>query len=152
MLLWRASGGAGDIEESIMPRLYREAPLSSIWEGSGNVICLDVLRAMKKHPEAFTLLREALTSVRGQSSTYDKFLKALRNMMEKPEVHPAQARQFVEYLALALQGSLLIRHAPDNVMAAFCHGRLGKTRGLAFGGGPSITGRLGIIDRAFPRE
>jgi putative acyl-CoA dehydrogenase len=143
-------GGAGYVEERIMPRLYREAPLASIWEGSGNVICLDVLRAMKKNPGAVTLLREQLTDVHGQHRTYDKFLKTLKNMMGESEVHPTQARHLVEYLALALQGSLLIQHAPDNVMDAFCHGRIGKIRGLTFGAGPVIAERKEIIDRAFP--
>ncbi len=142
-------GGAGYVEESVMPRLYREAPLGSIWEGSGNVMCLDVLRAMKKDPEALTMLREQLTDVHGQHRTYDKFLKTLKNMMGESELHPAQARHLVEYLALALQGSLLIQHAPDNVVDAFCHGRIGKIRGLTFGAGPAITGSSEMIDRAF---
>ncbi len=142
-------GGAGYIEESIMPRLYREAPLSSIWEGSGNVMCLDVLRAMTKEPGAVTLLRERLTSGQGQSGTFDRFLKRLKQIMNEEITHPGQARFLVERLALALQGSLLLQQAPENVGTAFCHSRLGRDRGLAMGAGPGVKMDRAIIDRAF---
>ncbi len=142
-------GGGGYVEESIMPRLYREAPLSSIWEGSGNVMCLDVLRAINTTPAAVELLQEQLKSAKGRYDAYDKHLKGLEHLLADPEEHAGRARQLVGYLALALQGSVVIRHASDQVAEAFCRGRLGKSRGLTFGALPKGTANKTIVERAF---
>src|SRR5437762_216549 len=103
-------GGNGYVEESILPRIYREAPLNSIWEGSGNVICLDVLRALHREPEARDALLEELRAARGADRRLDAVCAACEEQLTAPE--EASARRLVESLALALQGALLVRHAP----------------------------------------
>jgi putative acyl-CoA dehydrogenase len=119
-------GGNGYVEESILPRLYREAPVNAIWEGSGNVIALDVLRAVSREPET---LDRVLAEVRlAADPRLDKFLHSLRSDLSEPA-----ARRFTEKLALALQASLLIRFSPAAISDAFCATRLagdwGRTSG-----------------------
>jgi len=126
-------GGAGYVEESILPRLYREAPLSSIWEGSGNVMCLDVVRALQKEPEAREMLKATLRNAMGQSRIYDPCATTVLEGLDPLAVREAEARRFVERLALAIQASLLIQHAPECVSTAFCTGRLHEGHGLALG-------------------
>src|SRR5437899_6523633 len=104
-------GGNGYVEESILPRLYREAPLNSIWEGSGNVICLDVLRALQKEPQAREALVAELRLGRGADRRLDGTLDQAEAQLESPD--ESGARRLVESLALALQGSLLVRHSPE---------------------------------------
>jgi putative acyl-CoA dehydrogenase len=119
-------GGNGFVEESAMPRLYREAPLNSIWEGSGNVIALDVLRAIRKQPEA---LERVLAEIRlAGDPRVEKFLGALDS-----EATECEARRFAERLALALQASLLIRFSPPAISDAFCASRIEGDAGRAFG-------------------
>ena len=140
-------GGNGYVEESGMPRLYREAPLNSIWEGSGNVNALDVLRAMAKEPasvEAFfaeVALADdpRITAVTAEVQT------------ELARVDEAGARRLVERLALLLQGSLLVRHAPDFVADAFCTARLAGQGGMAFGTLPRGLDLAAVVERATPR-
>jgi putative acyl-CoA dehydrogenase len=125
-------GGNGFVEEGPLPWLYREAPLNAIWEGSGNVICLDVLRTIKRTPEALERLITALAAARGSNRHYDA---ALAEALDRygSGVEEAEARRFVETLALLLQASLLLRHRPGAVADAFVLTRLagdwGRTPG-----------------------
>jgi putative acyl-CoA dehydrogenase len=141
-------GGNGYVEESGMPRLYREAPLNSIWEGSGNVICLDVLRALAKEPEATEALVVELGKSRGADRRLDAHVDSLQALFVRPD--EGSARRLVEGLALALQGSLLVAHAPHAVADAFCATRLGADWGRAFGTLPAGIEPRPILERAWP--
>jgi len=119
-------GGNGFVEESVVPRLYREAPLNSIWEGAGNVIALDVLRAVGKEPEC---LEHVLAEIRQPADPrIERFLDGIRR-----DLSETGARRFAERLALALQASLLIRFSPSSISDAFCASRLAGDWGRAFG-------------------
>ena len=129
-------GGNGYVEESVLPRLYREAPLNSIWEGSGNVNALDVLRVLRTQPDSL-----------------ERFLAELEPEF-RPEVADAdefRARRLVESLALALQASLLVRHAPPEVADAFVATRLRADRGRAYGTLPAGVAATAILERHRPR-
>jgi putative acyl-CoA dehydrogenase len=130
-------GGNGYVEESGLPRLYRDAPLNSIWEGSGNVAALDVLRAMDKEPEGLPAFLDEVALAAGANARLDAYvagLKARLHALSAGDVDSQwAARGTVEGLGLALQGSLLVRGAPAAVADAFCAGRLGEARGRAFG-------------------
>jgi putative acyl-CoA dehydrogenase len=139
-------GGNGYVEESGMPRLLRDAPLNSIWEGSGNVAALDVLRATVKEPEGLPALMAECELARGGNPRLDIHLNNLRSL-KLPAEPQFEARRLVEDLALALQASLLVRHAPAEVADAFCAGRLGDG-GRAFGTLPSFVDANGIVGRA----
>jgi putative acyl-CoA dehydrogenase len=141
-------GGNGYVEESALPRIYREAPLNSIWEGSGNVICLDVLRAVHKEPQARDALLAELRLARGADRRLDAALDHAEAQLARPE--EAGARRLVEALALALQGALLLRHAPRPVADAFCATRLAGDHGHAFGTLPSGLEVDAILSRAWP--
>ncbi len=141
-------GGAGYVEESILPRLYRQAPLNSIWEGSGNVICLDVLRAMGRHADSVAVVLEELEAVAGTDAHYDAALRALKDMLRPEAVQESAARRLTERLALLLQASLLLRHAPGLVSSAFCRERLGPGGTLAYGPLQDGTHARAIVDRA----
>ena len=137
-------GGNGYVEESGMPRLLRDSPLNSIWEGSGNVAALDVLRAMVKEPEGLPAFLEECDEARGADPRLDAHLDAVRAVL--PPTEPQlEARRLVEQLAIALQGSLLVRYAPDAVADAFC-ARLG-TGGRAFGTLPAGVDTAAIVER-----
>jgi putative acyl-CoA dehydrogenase len=142
-------GGSGYIEDSIMPRLYREAPVNSIWEGSGNVMCLDVLRAIGKTPNVAEVLRAELTGsgdVRLQA-----FVQKLEQRMTGVDRNDeAQARVLARDLVLALQAALLIKHAPHAVADAFCASRLNGEGGGAFGTLPRGCDIRAIAERAVP--
>jgi putative acyl-CoA dehydrogenase len=137
-------GGNGYVEESGMPLLYRDSPLNSIWEGSGNVAALDVLRAMVKEPEGLPAFLAECELARGADARLDAHLDSLRDIA--PE--EGTARRVVEELALALQASLLVRHAPPAVADAFCAGRLGDDRGRVYGTLPAGVDAQAIVDRA----
>ena len=122
-------GGNGYVEESPMPRLYREAPVNSVWEGSGNVIVLDALRTIAKEPESFERLRAEI--LRARDPRLEKFISRL-----SPNVAESAGRHYIEHLALALQASLLLRYSPAAVSDAFCASRL-EDAGYAFGTLPS---------------
>jgi len=143
-------GGNGFVEESMMPRLYRDVPLNSIWEGSGNVICLDVLRAMAHGPEAIEAFFDEVALARGADRRLDRFVAALRDELGDFTAVEARARRLVEKLALALQGSLLVRHGDPAVADAFCASRLDRDHGLAFGTLPAGVDFGRIIQRARP--
>src|SRR5260370_13615435 len=133
-----------------MARLYREAPLNSIWEGSGNVQCLDVLRAIGRSPESLAALLAEIDLARGADRRLDAALERLRRDLAAPAAE-AQARRLVEGLATARQGSLLIRHAPAAVAGAFCASRLDE-RGLAFGTLPPGSHDGAILQRHAPDD
>ena len=144
-------GGNGVVEESILPRLYREAPVNGVWEGSGNVICLDVLRAMGREPESVDAFFLELDQARGGDARLDRFVDALRQELTDFDAIELRARRLVEHMALALQASLLVRHAAPAVADAFCASRLAGDRGLAFGTLPRATDCARIIERARPQ-
>jgi putative acyl-CoA dehydrogenase len=143
-------GGNGYVEESLLPRLYREAPLNSIWEGSGNVMCLDVLRAMGRGPEVVEAFFAELDQARGGDRRLDAFVGELRRELGDAAAIETRARRLVERLALALQGALLVRHGDAAVADAFCASRLAGDHGLAFGTLPPATDSARIIERARP--
>jgi putative acyl-CoA dehydrogenase len=138
------------VEEGPMARLLRDAPLNGIWEGSGNVMSLDVLRAMVKEPAGLPSFLAECELARGADPRLDAHLDGLRPTLRALAGPDAEwvARRVVEDLALAFQASGLVRHAPPAVADAFCAGRLGEGRGRAFGTlPPGIDGRA-IVDRA----
>ncbi|HEX5927812.1 MAG TPA: acyl-CoA dehydrogenase family protein [Solirubrobacterales bacterium] len=144
-------GGNGYVEESGMPRLFRESPLNSIWEGSGNVQCLDVLRAMIKSPaslDAFFAEVEEGAAGEPRLASYAASLK--EELPGDVETIEARARRVVEKMALALQGSLLVRYGDEAVADAFCASRLAGEWGQAFGTLPAGTDFGRIIDRHRP--
>jgi putative acyl-CoA dehydrogenase len=145
-------GGSGYVEESILPRLYREMPVNSIWEGSGNVMCLDVLRAIRREPDAAAVLADELAIARGAHRAYDAFLATLTPTVGASSPDPASARRLAQSLATALQASLLLRHAPAFVADAFCATRLAPTAfgGASFGTLPHGSAARAIVARALP--
>jgi putative acyl-CoA dehydrogenase len=147
-------GGNGFVEECVLPRLYREAPLNSIWEGSGNVMCLDVLRAMARQPECVEAVRAELGRAAGLDRRLDAFVAALEADLALAarggEESEGQARRLVERLALALQGALLAGHGPEPVAEAFCATRLGADWGRAFGTLPPKVDLGALLARAWP--
>jgi len=127
-------GGNGYVEESGMPRLLRDSPLNSIWEGSGNVAALDVLRAMWKEPDGLPAFIEEVELARGGDPRLDTHVRRVKDSLHSlGEDAQWVARRLVEDLGLALQGSLLVRHAPPAVADAFCASRLGGEAGHAYG-------------------
>ncbi|MEM8588251.1 MAG: acyl-CoA dehydrogenase family protein [Pseudomonadota bacterium] len=125
-------GGAGYVEESPLPLLYREAPLNSIWEGSGNVICLDVLRTLARDPQSRETLVAELEAARGCHGLYDAALDRPTSRWSS-DLHESEARWFVETYALLLQASILLRGAPSAVAEAFVAARLAGDRGQTAG-------------------
>jgi putative acyl-CoA dehydrogenase len=144
-------GGNGYVEESGMPRLVRESPLNSIWEGSGNVQALDVLRAMRREPRAVQAFLVEVGRARGTDHRLDGALKALLTELGDLEGVEARARRLVERMALLLQGSLLVRYAPPAVADAFCASRLGGDWGTTFGTLPHTLDLASIVNRARPQ-
>lgn len=140
-------GGGGYVEESLLPRLYREAPLNGIWEGSGNVICLDVLRAMQRSPETVPAFLREVEAARGGHRHLDAALDRLRAELTDDSDPQLRARRVTELMALTLQASLLVRHAPAAVADAFCASRLGGEAGFAFGTLPPGTDTAVILGR-----
>ncbi len=142
-------GGNGYVEASGMPRLYREAPLGSIWEGSGNVMALDVLRALRATPAALDVFLAEADGAAGADARLDAHLARLRADLADPAAIEHRARRVVEGLALALQASLLVRHAPPAVADAFCAARL-EHPGLAYGTLPAGIDTSAIVARHTP--
>jgi putative acyl-CoA dehydrogenase len=140
-------GGNGYVEESGMPRLYREAPLNSIWEGSGNVQCLDLLRAMARSPEGVEAFFAEVGEAGGENAQLDAAVAEIQGQLADLEGIESRARRVVERMALALQGSLLVRFGDQAVADAFCASRLGGDAGLAFGTLPAATDFERIIER-----
>lgn len=144
-------GGNGYVEESPVPRFYRELPLVSIWEGSGNVMCLDVQRALAREPAVADALRDELAAAAGEHPDYDRFLEALRGRLTGRELEQAEARRLAHDIVLGVQASVLLRHAPGFVAETFCRSRLGEGRwGEAFGTLGRDAPCEAIVERAAP--
>jgi putative acyl-CoA dehydrogenase len=143
-------GGNGYVEESGMPRLYREMPLSSIWEGSGNVMALDVLRALSREPAVLEEFLGEIGEAAGADARLDAFVADLREEFADGSELETRARRVVERMALALQGSLLVRHAPSCVADAFCASRLAGDAGLQYGTLPRGVDCEAIVARHTP--
>ena len=141
-------GGNGYVEESGMPRHYREAPLLSIWEGSGNVNALDVLRALRREPGTAQALFDELALAQGADARLDAAVTRLEGLLATGS--ESGARRLVELMALTLQASLLVRHAPPAVADAFCATRLGGDWGHAFGTLPDSADLDVVLKRALP--
>ena len=143
-------GGAGYIEESVMPRVYREAPIHGIWEGPGNVISLDIIRAFRKEPLAGEVFFAELEEVRGQDTRLDAAIDECRKLVHDDRMPEGQGRYLAEKMALAIQAATLIRYAPSAVSDAFCMTRLGNAGGRAYGTLPSSVDVDAILMRALP--
>ncbi|MGW0121448.1 acyl-CoA dehydrogenase family protein [Streptomyces sp. NPDC003327] len=141
-------GGNGYVEESGMPRLLRESPLNSIWEGSGNVQALDVLRALRTEPASLDAYLREVGAARGADPRLDRAVRGVLTELADLEGVEGRARRLVERMALVLQGSLLVRWAPAQVADAFCAGRLGGDGGTAFGTLPTTLDLRAVVERA----
>lgn len=141
-------GGIGYVEESILPRLYRQAPLNSIWEGSGNVQCLDVLRALAREPDCREALFSELQGLRGEHADFDAHLaKLMRAFADTTELE-TRSRRLVEDTALALQAAELLRAGERSVADAFCRSRLGGEHGYSFGTLPADASLKALMERS----
>jgi putative acyl-CoA dehydrogenase len=141
-------GGNGFIADHLMERLYREAPLNGIWEGTGNVICLDVLRSMQREPETVEAFLSEVAKARGTNARLDTFAGDLASRLTKPMGLEPVARRIVEMMAFALQASLLVRYSASAVADAFCATRLDGDWGQSFGTLPHGLDTQTIVDRA----
>lgn len=134
-----------------MPRLYRQSPLNAIWEGSGNVIALDVLRALSREPDSLEAVQGELKKPLGRHHAYDAHVARLAYYMAPGNLHEGSARGFARDAALALQGAALHAYAPDFVFVAFCAQRLGADRnGLLYGDVSKDVDQTRLIERAMP--
>jgi len=141
-------GGSGVMEDSMMPRLYREAPVNAIWEGSGNVQCLDVLRAMQKTPAVVEAFFAELKLARGGHKALDQYVGELGQSLTRLDDMEYRARDLVDRMAVAFQASLLVRHAPAAVSDAFCRSRLQQQGSHNYGTLPQGVDCAAIIARA----
>ncbi|MGR2739380.1 acyl-CoA dehydrogenase family protein [Billgrantia sp. Q4P2] len=141
-------GGIGYVEETPLARLYREAPVNSIWEGSGNVICLDLLRVLARHPESIAALRDELRAAQGLQQDLDLALAGLEHDLALPaeELEP-RARWLAQRLAQSLQAALLLRHGPSEVAEIFCRSRLGVEASPVYGVLPAGSPLAAILAR-----
>jgi putative acyl-CoA dehydrogenase len=144
-------GGNGYVEESVLPRIFRELPVNSIWEGSGNIMCLDVLRALDRMPGAAALLHDELAEgTRADARLAGLVARLEHRLADRAARDETQARTFTRDLVLVLQAALLLRHAPTTVAEAFCASRLSGEGAGAFGLLPPGTALHAIIERAAP--
>jgi len=144
-------GGNGFVEDSILPRLYRESPLNSVWEGSGNVICLDVLRALIREPGTSEAFWQEVNLGKDLDPAFAKFCSELQADLAKVTQNPeAQARRLVEKMALALQASLVLRFSPEPTAKAFLRSRIEGDWGCSFGTLPLGTDFKNILEESFP--
>ncbi|MGN9893440.1 isovaleryl-CoA dehydrogenase [Micromonospora sp. L31] len=144
-------GGNGYVEESGMPRLFRESPLNSIWEGSGNVAALDVLRALVKENQVMEAFQAEVSVAAGTDARLDAAVRQVQADLSNVDDLELRARRVVERLALVLQGSLLVRHGHPAVADAFCASRLGGDHGQAYGTLPTGVDFAAVISRATPK-
>lgn len=140
-------GGNGYVEQGVIPRLYREAPVNAIWEGSGNVQCLDVIRAIGKSPKALDVYLAELDSALGFNDVYDHYIVELKKGLQPLGTQPGQARRFTEKMAVAMQGAQLIKLGSNLTADAFCQSRLSGNPGLLFGNLPDGIDYKAIIER-----
>ena len=146
-------GGSGVMEDSIMPRLFRESPVNSIWEGSGNVQCLDMLRAMHRNKGSVEAFLSEVGLVKGDDERMDKFVDKLGRELGDNDNIEYRAREIVGKMALALQGSLLIKHGDADIAEAFCRSRLSANHsGWVYGTLPRGINCQSIIERATPHK
>jgi len=143
-------GGSGVMEDCIMPRLFRESPVNAIWEGSGNVQCLDTLRAIQKEPETLDAFFREAAEAKGADRRFDQCLAQLQNDFADISDFQYRARNLVDRMALTLQASLLLRNGDKAVADAFCASRLQSNGGMNYGNLPSGTDAAAIIKRATP--
>ena len=143
-------GGNGYVEESGLPRLYRDAPLNSIWEGSGNVQALDVLRTLRRDQDGLDAFLAEAGAAAGADARLDAAVAGLERLLTDRADPEGQARRVVERMAVVLQGSLLVRHAPAEVADAFCASRLAGDWGHTFGTLPGSADTKAIVERAAP--
>jgi putative acyl-CoA dehydrogenase len=144
-------GGNGYVEDSGLPRIYREMPVNSVWEGSGNVMCLDVLRALAREPSLLERWWAEVDEARGGDARLDAFVARLRDELSDAHEVERRARRIVERLALALQGSLLVRFGLPASADAFCASRLTGDAGLAFGAASPGADARAIVEHHTPR-
>src|SRR6185437_9238511 len=140
-------GGNGYVEEGPIARRYREAPLNSIWEGSGNIMCLDVLRALAREPRTREVLRELLAGARGRDARYDRFTDELLVELGDPVDGELRARHLTQKIALAVQAAVLLGSAPDSSAQAFLASRLATGAPASFGTLPRGVDLTAIIQR-----
>jgi putative acyl-CoA dehydrogenase len=145
------SGGNGYVEDSVLPRLYRESPLNSLWEGAGNVNALDLLRAVARDPESVDALFAEIELAAGGNPSLDHSVSELRAELAEPEALEERARRIAERAALCLQASLLVRHSPSEIADAFCAARLGGQGGRAYGTLPPRIDCAAIVERHRPQ-
>jgi len=143
-------GGSGVMEDSPFPRLFRESPVNAIWEGTGNIQCLDVLRALQKTPETIDAFFRELAKAQGASAALDSWVDALRKELEDLADIEYRARHVVDRMALAIQTALLLQHAPAQVADAFCASRLADGGHRNYGTLPRGVDCAAIIERATP--
>ncbi|MEL6362775.1 MAG: acyl-CoA dehydrogenase family protein [Pseudomonadota bacterium] len=144
-------GGGGFVEESNMPRYFRNAPLNAIWEGSGNVIALDILRAMEREPGALEAVIAEIAQHQGANPHYDAHARRLTSWLNPGAINEATARRFAEDMGLALAASSLKGTAPDYVFEGYCATRLDtNARGLGFGASDALIDEPALIARAAP--
>jgi putative acyl-CoA dehydrogenase len=144
-------GGNGYVETAPMARMYREAPVNSIWEGSGNVMCLDVLRAIEREPEGFMrLLSELDDAATAHPGLHGLVTGLRRDLATPPEQREMLARRFVQRLVLAAQGSLMLRNAPSAIAEAFIASRIDAESGRVYGTLSAAALQRNILDRAWP--
>jgi putative acyl-CoA dehydrogenase len=143
-------GGVGYVEETDLPRLFRQSPVNGVWEGSGNVICLDVLRAIMREPRSLDAFWEEVDIAAGADARLDAASAPLRAELADPKDAEARARTLVERMALVFQASLLVRNAPTAVADAFCASRLTSGGAGVFGTLPSGLDLASIVERAMP--
>jgi putative acyl-CoA dehydrogenase len=142
-------GGNGYVEESIMPRLYREAPLNSIWEGSGNINALDVLRILYKQPESFAAWREQIAAANGDARVARETRRLERELAD-PDLDEARGRSVAERMTLLWQAALLVQYAPSFVADAFLASRIDGDSGRTLGTLSKSAALQSIVERAAP--
>ena len=143
-------GGNGFVEESPMPRLFRQSPLNGLWEGSGNVICLDVLRAMLREPESLDAFWTEIGPAAGCDRRLDAAVAGLRSELSGTEPIEGRARHLVERMAMVFGAALLVRASTPAVADAFCATRLDGGVDAVFGTLPSSADARGILQRSVP--
>jgi putative acyl-CoA dehydrogenase len=144
-------GGNGFVEDSGLPRLYRQSPVNGVWEGSGNVICLDVLRALAREPATLAAYWEEISRADGADARLTRAVDDLHVDLAEPETLEPQARSVVERMAVVLQASLLVRSAPAAVAEAFCASRLSEGGAGTFGTLPRGTDTAAVLERHTPQ-
>jgi putative acyl-CoA dehydrogenase len=145
-------GGSGVMEDSIMPRLFRESPVNAIWEGSGNVQCLDLLRVLSKEPEVIQTYFSEVNRAAGKNDFFDNAVSELETQLADLDSLEYRCRTVLEMMAVILQAALLLRFSTPEVAGAFCSSRLAGSAACLYGTLPVAVNCRAIIDRAFPMD